>query len=117
MSDAITVERAEFAIAESVAPADALAPEPAPPTPGDPVAVRKTVVLLLLAGLAAYSTSFAGVFLLDDVACIPGNPTLGNFLIPGPIWQRPVAAASLSLNFWIDGHHPRGYHAVNLGVH
>lgn len=82
--------------------------------------------ILVATGLLAYSTSFRGVFVGDDIEAIVTNPHVtslrplssaldapGNTTAAG----RPVVSLSLALNYAHGGLDPRGYHAVNLAVH
>jgi hypothetical protein len=80
------------------------------------------VVVVVLAGFWAYSNSFDGVFVLDDVRAIVLNPTLGSFsdaLSPPPqstVSGRPVANVSFAISrAFGDG--PRPFHVTNLAIH
>jgi Flp pilus assembly protein TadD len=76
-------------------------------------------VLIILAGLAAYSNSFAGVFILDDQGEIVTNEDIRG-LLPVSRWihdPRPVVKLSLAINYALGGLRPAGYHAVNLLIH
>jgi tetratricopeptide (TPR) repeat protein len=75
-------------------------------------------VALVLAGLAAYSDSFRGPFIFDDVTFLdePSAKTLW------PIWptlaaQRPVAQFSLALCRSIGGPGELSYHIFNVAIH
>jgi len=83
--------------------------------------------LLVLAAVAVYQHSFAGVFLYDDIDAIVENPTIRQLW---PIWPvfsppqggetvggRPLLNLSLAINYALDGLNVRGYHAVNLAIH
>jgi protein O-mannosyl-transferase len=84
--------------------------------------------LVILAGLLAYSNSFNGVMVFDDVASIRENPTIRQLW---PIWKplspphvggltvegRPLINLSLAINYALGGFNVRGYHALNLTVH
>ena len=78
------------------------------------------VVLVVLAGIAAYTNSFSGTFVLDDHSWIIENPALRRF---GTAWiaalhsSRPVLVLSLALNYRISGLQTWSYHAFNLLVH
>jgi tetratricopeptide (TPR) repeat protein len=101
------------------------------PTP--PARHRVTLVLgvaLVLAGCLAYSNSFSGVFVADDVDAIVNNPHIRSLW---PITSaasapkdttlagRPVVSLSFALNYALapasDRLDVRVYHAFNLGVH
>lgn len=75
----------------------------------------KVVVLLALAGLFAYYNSLHGAYVLDDTIFLSdlnvGRP------FASKLATRPVVAASVALNYHLDGLNPRGYHLFNLGVH
>jgi len=76
-------------------------------------------LILVVVGTLAYLTSFGGVFLLDDFACIVVNDRIKNLL---PLAnhlddERPVVQLSLALNYAFGGDDPWGYHLVNLVVH
>ena len=82
-----------------------------------------------MAGVWAYSTSFRGVFVGDDVEAIVANPHVTSLTPIGralsaprdtTVAGRPVVSLSLALNYAIaspDGLNPWGYHAFNLLVH
>ena len=82
--------------------------------------------VLVLAGWAAYSNSFAGPFLFDDLDSIPGNPTIRHL---SPIWTamwappsagsagRPLLNLSFALNYAFGGMNVWGYHLLNLVIH
>jgi len=83
--------------------------------------------IIVLAGLAAYHNSFAGVFVYDDIASIVENPTIRRLW---PIWRvlsppcdgetvggRPLLNVSLAINYALGGLDVWGYHAVNLAIH
>lgn len=83
------------------------------------------IAVLLAAGLAAYSSSFQGAFVFDDIDAIVRNPNL-NSLNPlraldcppdSPLAGRPVAAYTFALNRYFGGLAPWPYHAVNLAIH
>ncbi len=83
-------------------------------------------VILVLAGLAAYSNTFTAPFVLDDVASIVENPSIRQLWPLGPVLAPPAAAGvggrplsnlALALNFAVGGLDVRGYHAVNLVIH
>lgn len=83
-------------------------------------------LLIVLAGLLAYSNSFRGPFIFDDWGAIEGNGTirdLGNvpavFSAPPeqPTAGRPLVNLSFAINYALDGLDVRGYHAANLAFH
>jgi tetratricopeptide (TPR) repeat protein len=84
----------------------------------------------LLAGaiLLAYSNSFRGPFLFDDIPSIPDNPTLRSLWPPSAVLYpppdvgrtvngRPLVNFSLALNYAVSGLEVWSYHALNLVVH
>lgn len=88
--------------------------------PSDLVAVWLAGMLILFAGIVAYSNSFAGVFLLDDQVHILGNPSIRSL---SEVWRhlsedsRPLVMLSIAINYALDGYSVAGYHAFNLAVH
>jgi len=88
--------------------------------------VRLQIVLLLLAGLAAYHHSFHGAYVFDDLPAIRDNPTIRTLwplttpLSPPSdtgVGGRPLANLSFALNHALGGSDVRGYHATNLLLH
>ncbi|MCJ7545195.1 MAG: tetratricopeptide repeat protein [Phycisphaerae bacterium] len=85
------------------------------------------VVVLLVAGFAAYWNSFAGVLVFDDIQAIQDNASirsLGNLravLCPpasSPMAGRPLVNLTLAVNYAIGGAEELwSYHAVNLAIH
>ncbi len=83
-------------------------------------------VLLLLAGVLAYSNTLTVPLLLDDTISIAENPSIRRLWPPGPILSppatagvggRPLSNLSFALNFAAGGLDVRGYHLVNLAIH
>jgi len=73
---------------------------------------------------AAYASSFAGVFLFDDILAILQNATIRHFgtaLFPLPgqytVSGRPLVNFSLALSYALSGDRSWGYHALNLLIH
>jgi Tfp pilus assembly protein PilF len=78
------------------------------------------VLLLIVAGVVAYSDSFQGIFLFDDQRGIVTNEHIrhpldsaGWFLASG----RPLVMATLAANYAISHYDVWSYHAFNLAVH
>jgi tetratricopeptide (TPR) repeat protein len=85
-------------------------------------------LLVVAAGLLAYSNSFQGAFIFDDRGSILENPTIRHLW---PIWHalspphkggitvesRPLVNFSLAINYALGGTDVRGYHALNLTIH
>jgi len=89
--------------------------------------VHLGAAVIVLGALAAYSGSFGGPFLFDDIGSIPENPTIRHLW---PIWAalsppaggftvsgRPVLNLSLAINYAISGTNVWSYHALNLLIH
>jgi tetratricopeptide (TPR) repeat protein len=74
-------------------------------------------LVLLLAGVAAYSDSFNGPFILDDTICVY-LPSATHLWPIRPILAapRPVVQFTLALNHAFGGG-VRGYHFFNLAIH
>jgi tetratricopeptide (TPR) repeat protein len=89
--------------------------------------IRIGVMLLPLAALAAWSNSFHGAFVLDDIPTIVSNPSirrlgdLGAVLSPPkmgqPVTGRPLVNLTLALNYAVSGTQVWSYHALNLIIH
>ena len=89
--------------------------------------IRIGAVLLSLAALAAWSNSFHGAFVLDDIPTIVANPSirrlgaLGTVLSPpkigSPVTGRPLVNLTLALNYAASGTQVWSYHALNLLIH
>jgi tetratricopeptide (TPR) repeat protein len=84
------------------------------------------IVLILVAGYAAYANSFAGVLVFDDEPALVHNPHLQRLwpltgamgAPPGSTLSgRPVAALSFALDHAISGDAVAGYHRTNLLIH
>ncbi len=83
--------------------------------------------LIVLAALLAYHNSFAVPFIFDDTTAITDNPTIRHFWPPWALltWPdgdttvgaRPLANATLGLNYALSGTGVWSYHVLNLGVH
>jgi tetratricopeptide (TPR) repeat protein len=84
-------------------------------------------LLIVLAGLAVYSNSFDGPFILDDVASIVENPTIrhlwpiGKVLAPHAasrtVDSRPLENLTLAVNYAAGRTRVGGYHLTNLIIH
>jgi tetratricopeptide (TPR) repeat protein len=83
------------------------------------------VIVPILLGVIAYSNSFSGVFVFDDLTSITQNP-----LFQGGGWEwlwttpehvtvsgRPAAQWSFALNYFLHGESLWGYHFINLLIH
>jgi tetratricopeptide (TPR) repeat protein len=97
------------------------------PTPEPRVSSSAVIIAgagLVCAALAAYSNSFAGPFIFDDLPSIPENLTIRHFASalapPGggqTVTGRPVLNLSFALNHALGGDRVWSYHAVNLLIH
>lgn len=90
--------------------------------PGEqqPALVRWLILaVLVVATVAAYANSFAGVFLFDDIIRIVEEERIRRLWPIGPLLsgERPVVDLSLAFNYAISGLNPWSYHAFNLAVH
>jgi protein O-mannosyl-transferase len=84
--------------------------------------------LIALTAIAAYSNSFSGVFILDDIPQIVDNLHIRRLwpirpvLFPpishsNMVGGRPVVNFTLAVNYAFGGAKPWGYHAANLAIH
>ncbi|MGE0609348.1 MAG: tetratricopeptide repeat protein [Pirellulales bacterium] len=83
--------------------------------------------LLVLAVAGAYSNSFQGEFVFDDLAAIRDNTTIRSLWPPGGMLSppgqgttvdgRPLLNVSFALNWAIGGDDVVGYHLTNLAIH
>ncbi|MCH8005672.1 MAG: tetratricopeptide repeat protein [Planctomycetes bacterium] len=70
---------------------------------------------IIVAGVGVYLSSFAGVFLYDDLREIVENRGIRSFT---SIWSnRPLVTLSLALNYHFGQLNPWGYHLFNLLIH
>jgi len=88
--------------------------------------VRFHAVVLVVAGLLAYATSFSNPFLYDDQTAIVKNAQIRTLsplsepLTPPrdtPVAGRPLANLSLALNYAYGGLDVASYHVTNLALH
>jgi tetratricopeptide (TPR) repeat protein len=96
------------------------------PDPGS-VRVWPAAALLVLAGLLAWSNSFQGELIFDDIPCIEENPTIRDLWSlptvlspPGQgvtVQGRPILNLSLAINYALGGTSTWGYHVFNLAIH
>ncbi len=94
-------------------------PPPAPPWRRNALLAAAVVAI----GVAAYSGSFRGEFVFDDLEQIVDNAAirdLGAFLGPAGyrvLPNRYVAYVTFALNHAAGGYDPVGWHVVNLAIH
>jgi protein O-mannosyl-transferase len=90
------------------------------------LATLSAAALILIAGLAAYSNSFAGIFVFDDEPAIAQNQNLRTLWplttsMSAPqgttLSGRPVATLSFAIDQALSGGSLFGYHATNLFIH
>lgn len=85
-------------------------------------------VVLVLAVSIAYSNSFHGEFIFDDLMSIPDNTSIRQLWpLKGVLFSkdyggrtvdaRPIVNLSLAINYAVGGLDVRGYHVVNLLIH
>ncbi len=74
---------------------------------------------MILAGVAVYANSFAGVFVFDDTVQIVQNERIRDLSNLSAVLsgRRPVVDLSLAINYAIGQLDPVGYHAVNIAIH
>jgi len=92
-----------------------------------PGSVTLAAGLIAIAVLAAYLNTLAAPFVFDDAPAIVENPSirdladwravLGPPASAGSAAGRPLVNLSFALNYAAGGLDPRGYHAVNIGLH
>jgi len=79
------------------------------------------VVLVILAGIAAYAHTLDIPFYLDDIASIVDNPAIVDLSNIRAIWDfsplRFIGYYSFALNFAVHGSDVLGYHIVNISIH
>jgi len=106
-------------------------PNPFPTESAPPWWARRpgitAAVVITLAALAAYRTSFRVPFLFDDLPSIFHQPDRRDLGLLGEVLStardqltvsgRPVLQATLALNRALGGATVWGYHAVNLAIH
>ena len=98
----------------------------APTTPEPVKGLGWRAAGIVLVAFLAYSNSFSGPFILDDVLSIVENDQirewsqLGTVLFPErelPTAGRPLVNVSFAVNYALDGLNVRGYHLFNLLCH
>lgn len=92
---------------------------------GGTATIWGAVVVIVAAGLAAYSNSLQGEFVFDDVPAIVENKSICNLsrldevLLPVEKYDyyRPVLNLSLALCYSVGKLNTVPYHCFNLGIH
>ena len=100
------------------------------PAPSSSPREKLVGALLAVFAAAVFANSVANDFVLDDRTILLDNPKLGSLasipaLFAMDYWQpyakgglyRPLVTTSYALNRRAGGEDPRGYHAVNVGLH
>ena len=100
---------------------------PSLPSPAPAREHRSAIVFccaaIVAAVVAAYSQSFGGRFLYDDVESIAENPTIRHWstaLRPpdgATVSGRPALNLSFAVNYAVSGTHEWSYHALNVAIH
>src|ERR1043166_1541952 len=100
-----------------------------PPSTGHLERNRWTMaIVIVVAVAAAFSNSFSGPFIFDDIGCILENPSIRHLWPIGPVLSpaseggrtvagRPLVNLSLAVNYAISGTNAWSYHVFNLLVH
>ena len=102
-------------------------------TPPDSNAVRQerwylvlSLLVILFVGLLSYSNAFNVPFVFDDIANIVDNPCIMidsitikclAHILKGQSSNRPLADATLAVNYFLHQQRVFGYHVVNLLIH
>ncbi len=82
--------------------------------------------LLVIVGVVAYSNSFSGPFIFDDVPNIVENPNIRQLWplttsmaapVKSGLAGRPILSFSFALNYAFGEYRVWGYHLVNLTIH
>lgn len=89
--------------------------------------IKRTLAFILIALglLCAYSNSFRGPFIFDDISSILENSSIRDFRTaffpPGDsgltVSGRPLVNFSLAINYTLGGTRVVGYHVANLVIH
>jgi tetratricopeptide (TPR) repeat protein len=91
-----------------------------------PFTTALAAALILIAGWAAYSNSFAGIFVFDDEPAIAQNqnlrtlwPLTSSMTAPPDttLSGRPIATLSFAIDHAVSGGSLDGYHTTNLVIH
>ena len=91
-----------------------------------PIVTVSAAALIAIAGLAAYSNSFTGIFVFDDEPSIAQNENLHSLsplttAMSAPehstLAGRPVASLSFAIDYARSGGALSAYHATNLAIH
>jgi len=86
--------------------------------------VRKACLLVVLLACAAFSSSFSGTFVFDDIHEIARNSAIERLWPP---WQamfvgnrlpaRPLPYLTFAIDRRLWGIEPFGFHVTNLAIH
>src|SRR5271170_6837638 len=92
-------------------------------TPNRPAWRGTPLVLAMLCGIVAFSDSFRGPFIFDDIDAILNNPHVNRALsdsgraMPTTLSGRPVLWFSFAADYAIGGLRVEVYHITNLLIH
>ncbi|MDY6986973.1 MAG: tetratricopeptide repeat protein [Thermodesulfobacteriota bacterium] len=85
------------------------------------------ILVICLCCAVVYANTLDSPFVLDDIVHISRNPhirlthldfgKLRDAAFKSPLTSRPVANASLALNYYLGKYDLRGYHIFNIAVH
>lgn len=95
---------------------------PAGLAPGGGGGWRRWLPLAMLPALAVavYAPALRGGFIWDDLLLVRQNPLVTGEFTLRSLWFRtdfPLSTVVLWLQWLAWGHHPAGYHAVNVALH
>jgi len=91
-----------------------------------PRAILIAVLAIIAGGLGAFSNSFSGRFIFDDLLALTQNPTTEHWWRLDQVLRPPIDTTTggrpvLNFTFAIDraifGQKPAGYHIGNLAIH
>ncbi len=76
-------------------------------------------LLVVVAGVCAYLTSFDGAFMFDEIPRIEKSEQIHGLWPPSRMLsgRRPVVTFTLALNYSVSELDVRSYHLVNLAIH
>ena len=98
-------------------------PAPSPDSSGGRISSFLPALLLVALAAIAYSNSFKGPLVLDDLPSIRDNLTIRHWstAVTTPVEStthgRPILNLSFALNYALGGASVEGYHLVNLAIH
>jgi hypothetical protein len=80
--------------------------------------LRKLLIplLIVLVGVIAYSSSFSGTFVYDDIPVILNNRSIRTLKVDLP-YTRIVTDFSFKVNYALSGYNPADFRMVNVMIH